>query len=93
MAIYSDNTLMSMRKKELIEIIRTLEYNLKHANEAINNQYNNCFKIIKEEQIKTIEDTIKYLANGNTFIRRLNTDKLLTVEKMIEEVKRLKEVE
>ena len=39
---YSDNTLKSMTKDELIDIIRFLESNLRNAHDANDIQYENC---------------------------------------------------
>ena len=54
---YSDSTLKSMTKDELIDIIRCLESNLKNAYETNNIQYENCKKFLSENGI--IQDEYK----------------------------------
>lgn len=51
---YSDGTLKSMTKDELIDIIRCLENNLRNAHETNNIQYENCKRLLAENGI--IED-------------------------------------
>lgn len=48
---YSDSTLKSMTKDELIDIIRCLESNLKNAHEANDIQYENCKRLLNENGI------------------------------------------
>lgn len=48
---YSDSTLKSMTKDELIGIIRCLESNLRNAYETNNIQYENCKKLLSENGI------------------------------------------
>ena len=87
MAIYSDNTLMSMNKKELIDIIRMLEYNLKNANDTISVQYNNYKKLLKKERNKAIDDVIEALDEWR------GNQKYLLPENIFELLEQLKEVE
>lgn len=54
---YSDNTLKSMTKDELIDIIRCLERNLRNAHETNDIQYKNCTKLLNENGI--IQDEYK----------------------------------
>lgn len=54
---YSDNTLKSMTKDELIDIIRCLESNLRNAHETNDIQYKNCTKLLNENGI--IQDEYK----------------------------------
>ena len=49
---YSDNTLKSMTKDELIGIIRCLESNLRNVHETNNIQYENCKRLLSEEKNK-----------------------------------------
>lgn len=56
---YSDSTLKSMTKDELIDIIRCLESNLKNAHETNDIQYENCKKLLKEEKNKTLDEVLK----------------------------------
>lgn len=51
---YSDSTLKSMTKDELIDIIRCLESNLRNAHETNNIQYENCKRLLSENGV--IED-------------------------------------
>lgn len=43
---YSDSTLKSMTKDELIRIIRCLESNLRNAHETNDIQYENCKRLL-----------------------------------------------
>lgn len=54
---YSDSTLKSMTKDELIDIIRCLESNLRNTYETNNIQYENCKKLLSENGI--IQDEYK----------------------------------
>lgn len=51
---YSDSTLKSMTKDELIEVIRCLENNLRNAYETNDIQYENCKRLLAENGV--IED-------------------------------------
>ena len=48
---YSDSTLKSMTKDELIDIIRCLESNLRNAHETNDIQYENCKRLLAENGI------------------------------------------
>lgn len=54
---YSDSTLKSMTKDELIGIIRCLESNLENAHETNDIQYENCKRLLSENGI--IQDEYK----------------------------------
>lgn len=54
---YSDSTLKSMTKDELIDIIRCLESNLRNAYETNDIQYKNCKRLLSENGI--IQDEYK----------------------------------
>ena len=54
---YSDSTLKSMTKDELIDIIRYLESNLRNAHETNDIQYENCKRLLSENGI--IQDEYK----------------------------------
>ena len=54
---YSDSTLKSMTKNELISIIRCLESNLRNAYETNDIQYENCKRLLSENE--TIQDEYK----------------------------------
>lgn len=54
---YSDSTLKSMTKDELIDIIRCLESNLRNARETNNIQYENCKRLLSGNE--TIQDKYK----------------------------------
>ena len=56
---YSDSTLKSMTKNELIDIIRCLESNLKNAHETNDIQYENCKMLLSEERNKTLDEVLK----------------------------------
>jgi hypothetical protein len=48
---YSDSTLKSMTKDELIDIIRCLESNLRNAYETNDIQYEHCKRLLNENGI------------------------------------------
>lgn len=54
---YSDSTLKSMTKDELIEVIRCLESNLRNVHETNDIQYENCKRLLSENGI--IQDEYK----------------------------------
>lgn len=54
---YSDSTLKSMTKDELIDIIRCLESNLRNAHETNDIQYENCKRLLSGNE--TIRDKYK----------------------------------
>jgi len=54
---YSDSTLKSMTKDELIDIIRCLESNIRNAHETNDIQYENCKRLLNENKI--IQDEYK----------------------------------
>ena len=56
---YSDSTLKSMTKDELIDIIRCLESNLRNVYDTNDIQYENCKKLLKEEKNKTLDEVLK----------------------------------
>ena len=56
---YSDSTLKSMTKDELIDIIRCLESNLRNAHETNDIQYENCKRLLSEERNKTLDEVLK----------------------------------
>ena len=56
---YSDSTLKSMTKDELINIIRCLESNLRNAHETNDIQYENCKRLLSEEKNKTLDEVLK----------------------------------
>ena len=53
---YSDSYLMSMTKKQLIEHIRILEYNIDVANEQCENQYRLLSKVSDDEIKRVIKE-------------------------------------
>ena len=54
---YSDSTLKSMTKDELIDIIRCLESNLRNTYETNDIQYENCKRLLSENGV--IQDEYK----------------------------------
>lgn len=56
---YSDSTLKSMTKDELIDIIRCLESNLRNSHEINDIQYKNCKRLLSEERNKTLDEVLK----------------------------------
>lgn len=59
--IYSDSTLKSMTKDELINIIRCLESNLGNAHERNDIQYENCKRLLSEERNKTLDEIVNQI--------------------------------
>ena len=55
---YSNSTLKSMTKDELIDIIRCLESNLRNAHETNDIQYENCKKLLSEERNKILDKVL-----------------------------------
>lgn len=55
---YSDSTLKSMTKDELIEVIRSLENNLRNAHETNDIQYENCKRLLSNERNKTLDEVL-----------------------------------
>ena len=55
---YSDSTLKSMTKDELIDIIRCLESNLRNAYKTNDIQYENCKRLLSEEKNKTLDEVL-----------------------------------
>lgn len=55
---YSDSTLKSMTKDELIEIIRCLESNLRNAHETNDIQYENCKRLLSEKKNKILDEVL-----------------------------------
>lgn len=58
---YSDSTLKSMTKDELIDIIRWLESSLKNTHKTNDIQYENCQRLLSEERNKTLDEVLKVL--------------------------------
>ena len=56
---YSDSTLKSMTKDELIDIICCLESNLRNAHETNNIQYEHCKSLLNQEKNKTLDEVLK----------------------------------
>ena len=56
---YSDSTLKSMTKDELINIIRCLESNLRNVHETNDIQYDNCKRLLSEERNKILDEVLK----------------------------------
>lgn len=58
---YSDSTLKSMTKDELIDIICCLESNLRNAHETSNIQYENCKRLLSEERDKILDEIVNQI--------------------------------
>ena len=54
-----DSSLKHMTKDELIDIIRSLESNLRNAHETNDIQYDNCKRLLSEERNKTLDEVLK----------------------------------
>ena len=55
----ADSSLKHMTKDELIDIIRSLESNLRNAYETNDIQYENCKRLLSEEKNKTLDEVLK----------------------------------
>jgi hypothetical protein len=55
---YSDSTLKSMTKDELIDIIRCLESNLRNVHETNDIQYENYKSLLSKEKNKTLDEVL-----------------------------------
>lgn len=55
---YSDSTLKSMTKDELIEVIRCLENNLRNVYKTNDIQYENCKRLLSEEKNKILDEVL-----------------------------------
>ena len=89
---YSDSTLKSMTKDELIDIIRCLESNLRNVYEANDIQYENCKRllakngIIKDESFgkkKLDEQTGVWIKAGLT-LSELDKEELMRMSQLRE---------
>ena len=89
---YSDSTLKSMTKDELIGIIRCLESNLRNAHETNDIQYENCKRlltkngIIKDESFskkKPDEQTEVWVKAGLT-LSELDKEELMKMSQLRE---------
>ena len=78
---YSDSTLKSMTKDELIDIIRCLESNLRNAHETNDIQYENCKRLLSEEKNKTLDEVLKAcdIECGNGEVKNLTRHVLMRV--------------
>lgn len=56
---YSESTLKSMTKDELIEVIRCLESNLRNAHKTNDIQYENCKRLLSKERNKALDEVLK----------------------------------
>lgn len=56
---YSDSTLKSMTKDELIDIIRCLESNLRNAHATNDIQYESCKMLLSEDKNKTLDEVLR----------------------------------
>ena len=54
-----DSSLKHMTKDELIDIIRSLESNLRNAYETNDIQYENCKRLLSEKRNKTLDEVLK----------------------------------
>ena len=59
--VYSDTTLKSWKKEELIEHIRILEHNWASAENQIDNQVKNFEKLLKQARNETAKEIYDYL--------------------------------
>lgn len=62
--VYSDSTLKSWKKEQLVELIRILEHNWANAENTLNIQAKNCEMLLGQKQAE-IERLTEYNANLN----------------------------
>lgn len=87
---YSDSTLKSMTKNELIDIIRCLESNLKNAHETNDIQYENCKRllsengIIQDEHKKKIDEQVKAWIKAGLTLSESEKEELMKMSQLRE---------
>lgn len=87
---YSDSTLKSMTKNELIDIIRCLESNLKNAHETNDIQYENCKRllsengIIQDEHKKKINEQVKAWIKAGLTLSESEKEELMKMSQLRE---------
>lgn len=87
---YSDSTLKSMTKDELIGIIRCLESNLRNAYETNNIQYKNCKRllsengIIQDEYKKKIDEQVKAWIKAGLTLSEFEKEELMKMSQLRE---------
>jgi hypothetical protein len=87
---YSDSTLKSMTKDELIDIIRCLESNLRNAHETNDIQYKNCTKllnengIIQDEYKKKIDEQTEAWIKAGLTLPESDKEELMKMSQLIE---------
>lgn len=87
---YSDSTLKSMTKDELIGIIRCLESNLRNAYETNNIQYKNCKRllsengIIQDEYKKKIDEQVKAWIKAGLTLSESEKEELMKMSQLRE---------
>lgn len=87
---YSDSTLKSMTKDELIEIIRCLESNLRNAYETNAIQYDNCKSLlsgngtIQGEYKKKIDEQTEAWIKAGLTLSEADKEKLMRMSQLRE---------
>ena len=87
---YSDSTLKSMTKNELIDIIRCLESNLKNAHETNDIRYENCKRllsengIIQDEHKKKIDEQVKAWIKAGLTLSESEKEELMKMSQLRE---------
>lgn len=87
---YSDSTLKSMTKDELIDIIRCLESNLRNAHETNDIQYENCKRllnengIIQDEYKKKIDEQTEVWIKAGLTLSEADKEKLMRMSQLRE---------
>lgn len=76
--IYSDTTLKSWKKEDLIEHIRVLEHNWQSTLTSLNNSAKTCKKLYEENE------SLKRLMS---LIDNLSTEELIEIDKAVEKIK------
>lgn len=87
---YSDSTLKSMTKDELIDIIRCLESNLRNAHETNDIQYDNCKSLlsgngtIQGEYKKKIDEQTEAWIKAGLTLSEADKEKLMRMSQLRE---------
>ena len=87
---YSDSTLKSMTKDELIDIIRCLESNLRNTHETNDIQYENCKRflnengIIQDEYKKKIDEQTEAWIKAGLTLSEANKEELMKMSQLRE---------
>lgn len=93
--VYSDSTLNSWSKKDLIEHIRILEHNWESAEESLNIQAKNYDRLLKQSRIETVLNVITEIKSRAWSFNTDENDKVweyhITVSELNDIVKQMRD--